>query len=427
MSRHTLSRLPEGVAHVFRIYQNVGSAFSPLQNNETAQYLHLGESRFHMLNRAKLSGSLNTSGPVFDSANFTPIMSQILAPVFDGPLRLEDDDISVENITQSSSQSPIVSERHRSIRHFTDYQAKVLLTFASAFSPYSVLPRANSAFKSFVWYQRLLLNSPIIFFLKQRQTLLSESSVLFRNHALEQLKSSISAISAPYNTSVQRDQRIRNYHLTDLVSTDIFKLATLAESKRRVPLEELSSSSFWKNFPLDNKLSQELLNAQKPVLVDTNNISQSPAVLNDIPNRFPMRKMLREIESIESIDQIKSVFPFDMVYNDIYILTIEHPILQENHSPVIELLEKLKDFEVIAVRVSSQISDMRDSVIGEESSIEEPTAKFDATYEELLQWAEEKHNQDNQRVSGIIPVLQKLGQWGFVKVEEGALGFTLFK
>ncbi|OVF09486.1 hypothetical protein A9F13_05g03036 [Clavispora lusitaniae] len=380
-----------------------------------------------MLNRAKLSGSLNTSGPVFDSANFTPIMSQILAPVFDGPLRLEDDDIPVENITQSSSQSLIVSERHRSIRHFTDYQAKVLSTFASAFSPYSVLPRANSAFKSFVWYQRLLLNSPIIFFLKQRQTLLSESSVLFRNHALESLKSSISAISAPYNTSVQRDQRIRNYHLTDLVSTDIFKLATLAESKRRVPLEELSSGSFWKNFPSDNRLSQELLNAQKPVLVDTNNIAQSPAVLNDIPNRFPMRKILRDIESIESINQIKGVFPFDMVYNDIYILTIEHPILQENHSPVIELLEKSKDFEVIAVRVSSQISDMRDSVIGEESSIEEPTAKFDATYEELLQWAEEKHNQDNQRVSGIIPVLQKLGQWGFVKVEEGALGFTLFK
>lgn len=427
MSRHTLSRLPEELLHVFRIYQNVSSHFLPASGSETLHRLRNSGPQYHMLNRAKLSGSLKTNGPVFNAADFSPLMAQIVAPLFSEPLVLEEKDVSAPQTDGTYLDRTIISDQNHSSKHFTKYQAKILSTFASYSSPLSLLPRANAALKSFYWYQKLLLNSPMIFFLKQKQSLFSESTCLGTNDSLASLKISLQKLSNTYRDSSQVDQRVRNYHLTDLATTDIFNLALLAEGKKGVDFDDLTGNSFWKGLPRDTRLSRILRETQKPVLVDERGIAQPGEILNLIPKNYPFRDLFQKLKGMDNVTEVKSIFPFDVDYNDIYLLTIERPVIMEDHTSLIELLERQKDFDIVAVRVSSSISGIGESDILEENITKDSIARFDATYEELLKWAERKHIELGMHASGIIPILQKLGHWGFVDVEESELGFTLFK
>lgn len=380
-----------------------------------------------MLNRAKLSGSLQTGGPVYNAADFTPLMAQIAAPMFTEPLLLETDDIPVTRRVDDYMDRAIVTDQRHTSKHFTSYQAKVISTFASCCSPYTSLPRVPSAIKSFYWYQKLLVNSPIIFFLKQRQTLFSESSFLGTDESLSSLKKEVKKISEAYNESSFGDQRVRNYHLTDLTTTDIFNLAVLAEGKKNVDIDDLVGNSFWKGVPRDIKLTRALRELQHPVLLDEKGLAQSNDILERIPENYPFRAMIPSLEGADNVAEFNSIFPYNVAYNDIYLLTIENPIIQEDHTSLIELLENQKEFEIVAVRVASSISGMGESVIREENNTKASIGRFDTTYEELLKWAEKRHEELGVHTSGIIPVLQKLGHWGFVDVDEGELGFTLFK
>lgn len=427
MSRHTLSRLPDELLHIFRIYQNASSQLLPAHGGRTSHSVKSSGPQYHMLNRAKLSGSLKTSGPVYNAADFSPIMAQIAAPIFSEPLVLEEDNISVPQHGHHYINSAIVSERNHTSKHFTEYQAKILSGFASACYPMLPLPRRRSSLKSFYWYQKLLVNSPIIFFLKQKQSLFSESSCLGTNEPLDILKNAVKALGSAYEDSALRDQRVRNYHLTDLVTTDIFKLAALAEGKSSVDIDDLTGNSFWKGLPLDTRLSRTLRETQAPVLVDERGVAQPDEILKLIPENYSFRKLTPKLKDLDNYGELKSIFPYDVAYNDIYLLTIEHPVIMEDHTSLIDLLERQKEFEIVAVRVSSSISGMGESDILEENNTKDSITRFDATYEELLKWAEKKHIEQGTHTSGTIPILQKLGHWGFVDVDESGLGFTLFR
>lgn len=380
-----------------------------------------------MFSRAKLSGSLKSTGPIFNAADFTPLMAQISATVFSKPLLLEKDEIATEQRNANYTNRPIVSDRHHTAKNFTSYHAKVLSTFASSCSPYRSVPDVSSAIKTFSWYQKLLQNSPMIFFLARKQNLFSESSILCSNEATVSLKKKLTILSKAYNGSSFVDQRARNYHLTDLITSDLFNLALLAEGIKDINVEDMTGTTFWKGFPLDTRLSRTLRNLQKPILIDEEGVSQKNEILKLIPKNYPFRAINSSLESIDSAVEVRDIFPFDVAYNDIFLLTIERLIVQEDHTSLLELLDNQDEFEIVAVRISASISGMGESEILEENNNPDPIARFDATYEELLKWAEKRHGDLSLHPSGIIPVLQKLGHWGFVDVDEAKLGFTLYK
>lgn len=396
MSRQTLSRIPKEINHIFKVYETASQVYRPYDDKLVSQFVDKTSLYYEMFNRRKL---LSTSGktPIFNPLDFPPVTRDIVLKVFELPLQLEKKltlplDPAGETRNDISEYQPIYSEWHKTAKNFSDYQARVLSQFASYYSPLKEATGPISQ-KSMDWYGKLLAHTPVIFFLRQKQRLMAESSLRGINYPLEALRSKLELVCTPYATDRNIDKRIRNYHLTNLVSTDIFKLA--------VAKETISGQND------EDKLCKYLCDLHKPEVLPGND--------QDIVTKYPLHQIESTLLETDAISRLPEIFPYDIKYNDLYMLTIERPVLRDNHHALLELVGNQEHFEVVAtrlLRVEALETELETEPEPETSTQDVPT------YEQLLKWAEKQHT--TTTLNHVTQILEQIGEWGLVAVEENS-------
>lgn len=341
MSSKTLGRLPEAVQHILRQYKHKSTALRRHQNPVVRKRIRQNTFEYDFFNRQRLRNGPLSGGLAYDPSDFAPMVNVVLAPLFEN----KEIDVSPDNLTSDQK-----------LKRHTDHFARLLTSLAAYYSPLESVPPVSHAIKSYRWYQKLLRETPIIFFLKQKQRLMAEATL----HSIN-----------PSARSFARDLQklksgVRSYHFTNLASTDLFKLAVFAQ--RPVAKDSLC----------------ELLHSTK-----------RPRILHNE----------KEIDLGQVTDSL-----YDIAYNDLYILTVEPAIVHHNHLPLIGLIQKHKDFQIAAVRLSLEI------VGAFEQQLPQPS---EPSYEQLLKKAKGESNTTAM-------LLEKLGQIGLVAVETGPAGAYVF-
>ena len=431
MSNYTLSRLPDHILHIFKIYERASNNALPYKNVRIKNYLQRTTPEYNNFQRQKLLTDKSEKGK-FNPNDFPPIISTLIKPIFEGSLDLgELENMRTEDIFKQHQDkkepretdnnevdfTPIISSASRTTKNFTDYQAQIASSFAAYFSPYRSVPKVNLIKNSFQWYQRLLNNTPIIFVLRQTNRLFSESSLSQVNKPLNDFKTAIMLLQNSF--ADESDKTIRNYHFTDLSTVDLFSLANKSQRhfQSDKDFEKLFASADWKTENnVNDKLSEALVANKSVELTDRsfNTVNVSP---HEIINKFPIHKVLKELE----YTNVREVFPYDIKYHDYHLLTIENPIIQDDHSKLLNILEAYKNsFEIISVRMG-----LNNQVINDFFSQKvhaSDTVSTSKSYDELLQIAKSRHDEAGQKrseISSIDTLMKRLGEFGLVRVEEG--------
>lgn len=420
MSHRTLRRISPELQYILKVHEIASQSLATYGNVTVRRYMEKSNAHHPMFSRDKL----RLSGVDSDSYNvkdFSPVVSKIIAPIFKGTSGLGGlESLSTDDLLHpkflAEEDAAIVSERNHSVKNKSDHLAKVMTSFASACSPSEAVPPVTSATKSFHWYRKLLSDTPVIIFLKQKQRLLSDSNLHAFNRPLSVLTDELNSLTAQYKNNESLDKRIRNYHLTDLNSIDIFELAVSSEGQ---PNGEITDPEYWSLMAKpDDKLCRKLVECATPRIVDADGHERGSQILEEMKEHFPLRSVHTDIECLAHVADIHTVFPYDVLYSDLFMLTIEAPVLAEDHIPLLNLIEAQTDFETVAVRISTE-----NGVLSRLSNLNE-TPDHDnspSTYEKLLAVAENQHSRQEETRSGNA-FLEKLGQLGMVEVEEGRSG-----
>lgn len=430
MSNYTLSRLPDHILHIFKIYERASNNLLPYKNVRIKNYLQRTTPEYYNFQRNKLLTNNSENGK-FNPNDFPPIISTLIKPIFEGPLELgglenmRTEDIFKQDQNKKDTKetndnisefTPIISTASRTTKNFTDYQAQIAGSFAAYFNPYHSVPNVKLIKNSFQWYQRLLNNTPIFFVLRQTNRLFSEASLSQVNKPLNDFRKALSLLQNSFPDG--SDKSIRNYHFTDLSTVDIFSLANKSQRyfQSDKDFDKLFETTDWKTQNnVHDKLSEALLANKTVELTDKsfNAVNVSP---HEIISQYPLRKVLKELEYAS----VREVFPYDVKYHDYHLLTIESPIIQEDHSDLLNILDAHKDsFEIISVRLGLNnqiINDFFSHKVHASDSV-----SSSKSYDELLQIA--KSNHDNigheNEASSIDALMKRLGESGLVRVEEG--------
>lgn len=430
MSNYTLSRLPDHILHIFKIYERASNNALPYKNTRIKNYLQRTTPEYYNFQRNKLLTDNYEIGK-FNPNDFPPIISTLIKPIFEGPLELGGlENMRTEDIFKQHQDkkgpretedniadfTPIISSASRTAKNFTDYQAQIASSFAAYFSPYRSVPQVNLIKNSFQWYQRLLNNTPIIFVLRQTNRLFSEASLSQVNKPLNDFKRAISLLLNSF--ADESDKSIRNYHFTDLSTVDLFSLANKSQRhfQSDKDFDRLFATADWRTQNnVRDKLSEALLANKSVELTDQsfNAVNVSP---HEIISKFPLHKVLKELE----YTNVREAFPYDIKYHDYHLLTIENPIIQEDHSELLNILDAYKDsFEIISVRMGLNNQNIADFFSHNVHASDVPTSK---SYDELLQIAKSKHDEAGQKkneISSIDTLMKRLGESGLIRVEEG--------
>lgn len=415
MSRHLLSRIPPNVRDVFRFYECMSKAIRGGRNTEINDYLRRSNPATFMEHYWRMNVT-NEQSKIYNAADFPPLIGQIVAPIFQDqyseavPALMDEDHFN----------DPFISSRNHSFKHFTDHQARTLLSFASSLSPYRQVPPAKSTVNSFRWYQRLLRTAPIIFFLKQKQTLMSESSLLSRNPLYEKLRVGVADLVAKYSNSEEYIKRTKNYYLTDLASSDLFRLALLS-CKNGAQNSTMRCIS-----PNQDKICDEISRLQRPKVIDRKGEEVDQITLETFLHNNPPSAVSHKLAGLSEINDVHALFPYDIAYNDVYLLTIELPVIEDNHEDLLHFIHSQTEFDVFAVRVSSNfpMSKPFESSLKNSNNVAQ---NINATYEDLLHWAEKQRENGHMRHTGSSILLQTIGEWGLVEVSESADSLWLTK
>lgn len=431
MSNYTLSRLPDHILHIFKIYERASNNALPYKNARIKNYLQRTTPEYYNFQRNKLLTDNSGIGK-FNPNDFPPIISTLIKPIFEGPLELgglenmrtedifkqhQDKKVARETDDNISDFTPIISSASRTTKNFSDYQAQIASSFAAYFRPYRSVPNVNLIKNSFQWYQRLLNNTPIIFVLRQTNRLFSESSLSQVNKPLNDFKRAVSLLQN--NFADESDKNIRNYHFTDLSTVDLFSLANKSQRhfQSDKDFDSLFATADWKTQNnVHDKLSEALLANKSVEMTDQsfNTVNVSP---HEIISKFPLHKVLKELE----YTNVREAFPYDIKYHDYHLLTIENPIMQEDHSELLNILDTYKDsFEIISVRMGLNNQTINDFFSHNIHSSD--TISTSESYDELLEIAKSKHDgagKKKSELSSIDTLMKRLGESGLIRVEEG--------
>lgn len=413
MSRHILSRIPPKLRDIFRVYECLSKAYRNAQIMEIKDHLRNTGPAMFMQHLWRMNVT-NEHDKIHNSADFPPLISELISPLFE-----ERESKSLKVYFNDLDSGSLISSRNHSFKHFTDYQAKILLNFASALSPYTHVPQARSTINSFRWYKRLLANTPMIFFLKQKQKLMSEHSLLSCNPPYEMLRAGITELSGKYSNSEDYVKRTKNYYFTDLASSDLFRIA-LASSEDSY-LHSLGSKMSYSN----DKLCEQISVLQKPLVVDKHGVEVEEDELAAFMDTLPRTSLADEVAKINIFDDVHGFFPYDVVYNDVYMITIEPPIIEDRHDELLQFIRSQDDFDVFAIRLSSRfpLSKPFEQLLTNTNNM---TKNFNATYEDLLTWAQTHHESENSKESGVSHLIRTIGEWGLVEVAESSDGDSLY-
>lgn len=335
---------------------------------------------------------------LFNSADFPPMIGELVAPIFGSHNESEHHPFSANRNSHKSS----VSCRNHSFKHFTDNQAKILLSFASTLNPYHQVPSVKHLVKSFEWYKRTLTQAPVILFLAQKQELMSENSLYSINPSFETLRNGIARLASEYS---EPGAHRHSYHLADLTTSDIFRLA----------LSSISKSHGAPSLDGD-KLYEQILKRQIPKVLDCQHEELPISSLGSLLQQYPVTYFNEKFSKVNEPKEAHELFLSSVAYQDIYMLSIEYPVIEETHRELLKFIESQSDFEVFAVRLTSEFPFVESTSSGE---VEDATRNINATYDDLMKWVHIRHKKDRE-LSGPSELMRAFGNWGLVEVSEAA-------
>lgn len=460
MSKHTITRIPQDILHLFRIYELSSNLIIPFKNDNVKNYLKKSDTQYNFFRKYKLiNQQANENESFINPKDFAPLIGQLIQPIFKGDSlnlnKLENyktneifndkfktvSEFDTEPIFEELN-SAIISNSNLSTKNFTDFQASILTTLATFFHPYNKLPNNIRYSNIFNWYRKLIKTTPIIIFFKEKHKLFSDSSLAQINKPLNDLNRDLNELTRlkfldNKNFESGDDKLIRNYHLTDLSTSDILSLAIKSEALMDNNGDDLSNltKNHWRQINQTNDSLCDLLIKEQSIdiLDEFNQIidlrETKNGNLNEIITRYPIHEMRNELN--EGLTYIKDLLPYDLAYSTFHILSIELPIIEENHEQLLNLLEKKKhldNFEIISVRLSLDnelINDFFQSDLINQTGVK--VKESGGNYEELLKSVELKNDQsDNDTIAAmtkssdnINSFIKKLGQLGLTTVDEG--------
>lgn len=418
MSKHTIARIPGDVLEIFKIFLHASRHFSALEDVKVFNHVRQSSVRNQIVHRSRLLGFDHSKDPLdhfantHDVRNFSPILNRMISPIFDRRPRGERKFIFLR-IMAPNDEDPLL--RVKSGRNFTNRQAQILTGFASFYSPtYSIASNSISSL-SYQWFRRAIRHTPLIIFLKQSHSLLGTESLLEADPFVDLLQSKLDDLRARYNEFEDPRKRSRNYHLTNLSQIDIFGLALGVVQVREHIRAKLGIIEPSKG--INDDLYKSLWKQFEPrIFCDTMQPMESgdPKV-SDALNSMDLDAVKREISQLLDPSEVQSLVPLDLRFNQIYMLTIEPSIIEDNHLGLIKALESIPELEIVAARLSrSWLPSLGAADKGRNGS----------TYDDLIQSAKSSRAEGD----GLAEVLRALASLGLVKVEETAgAGYALLR
>lgn len=430
MSKYTWERIPTALEHAVHIYQTTCQRQIPYPDTLVHNFVKKSSDSYRYFHRNKLLGPEESS---INAEDFNPMVAKVLAPLIKDPIRLQGiEALSVEEIMAQAGfemrpLEPLISQKPKSVRNTSNFLANILSSFASTCSPLQALPPNKGAMNSFFWYRKLLASTPIIIFLRQKQRLFAETTILQQNLPYEKLRKDLDSLTHQYRNSSLSNQKIRNYYFTNLATPDLFRLASLSQD---INSAKWNDKNFWLNLQKSDPLSDELMDTQKPHIIGYDKTKPELA-LNDksIPRSYPLPELQKKILRQEETPELRSLFPYDVHYSDLYILTIEEPILQEDHEKLLDVLEQNQDMEIIAARLMLYFPDITNSLLdaSRKSSVRKGIRSQNMNYDELLKMAQETRHEEAQKDNKnfMSNFFERLGRLGLVYVEDGSAKNTI--
>lgn len=208
------------------------------------------------------------------------------------------------------------------------------------------------------WFTRLLRHTPVVFVLKERQQLFSDTSLAQINQPWIDLRKKVYELSKSFGTED------RTYHATELTYVDLLRLAESQEGmkeneviKEKLELkeeedvkEEIDVKEFQENDQTHlNRslcpLSQCVADHQDIFYTDENgNVVPTEEVEDFVKGDYGM--LLKKVNR----NPVHDVFPFDVNYNEFFLVTIEEPLVAQDHTALMKVLRE-SGMELVAARM----------------------------------------------------------------------------
>lgn len=417
MSKHTIARIPGDVLKIFEVFIHASQHFSALEDIKVVNHVRQSSVKNQIIHRTRLLGFEHSKDPfgnfayTHDIRNFSPILNRLIAPIFDRRPRGERQFI-FQRIVAPTVEDPLL--RVKSGRNFTDRQAQILTSFASYYSPaYSISSKSVSGL-SYQWYRRAIRDTPLIIFLKQGKSLLGPDTLLEVDPSIELLQGKLDDLKARYFEIEDPRKRSRNYHLTNLSQIDIFGLASgVVQSREHIQ----AKLGIEQSKRINDDLYRSLWAQFEPHIVDASIhfMKSGDPKVSDALKAMDLEEVKRKISQLLDPSEVRSLFHLDIRFNQIYMLTIEPSIIEDNHHGLMKALESIPELDILGARLSrSWLPSLVKADKGDNGN----------TYDELVQSAKSSRAEGG----GLGEVLRALASLGLVKVEETAgAGYALLK
>lgn len=381
MSQITVNRLPSHIKQLFNVYKRC---------HDYMESINSFRIKHHLLKLSSHHSSFTNSNIIhntldLNTSDYPPLKKSLIQPMFLQPLdpieSLSVDEILRPKYKQMCLPRRIPSSRTTAVARYTPYHANLLKSFAAYYSPNLSVPATASHKNIFTWFRRLLDNTPIIVFLRQENRLFSDSCMNQLNLPLNQLHDKIKVLDQQYNTT-------RSYHLTSLVDFDLLELAIKSDA-------DFTSSQSQGQDPFTS-VPWALYIDHSNVLCDELKLAKGIQVLENeqLVNEFQHLENydLHQVYKDMEVNPVRDVFPYDVSFHDLFILTVEKPVLELDHRQLMNILDGAEGFEIFAVLFNT-----KDPVITEsfESHIGNLVKKdSNYNYEDLLKIAKSTHRHE---------------------------------
>jgi hypothetical protein len=393
MSKRELAKLPLHIYSMLKVYETASNVMMKTYSNASVKnFLHKTSDGYTSFQNYKLlrSNTVNTG-------DFAYIVGDSIGLIFETPLKLGHlESLKTQelfNVKTPSTDFPdsIASSYRRTAKQLTDFEANIIKTLGSHYNPKRSVPRVESIQNSYKWYTKLLQQTPVFFVLRKHNRLYSESFLLQIDKPYTDFKQKVATLGNTFRHA-KEETAVRNYHFTNLTTTDLFKLA-IKDKTPETPTQP----------PTKDKLI-ELLDAKDEITFTNTSMDEitEQEVIN-YTNEQPLSSILSRLSESE----INQVFPYDLNFTNYYLLCIEDDVLQNNHDELFDAIED-SEFELIAGRFS-----LLNPHINDFFHRDLPAKSGTKNYSQMLEMAQNKPDDH------INDIMKRVGGFGLVSVEQG--------
>lgn len=405
MSKPTFRKLPRHVQKMLLVYGEACKKGTGMHPRQFEVHINRSSDAYRAFARHKLAGQ----GTRFHKDDFPALVARSLEPVF-GTLLITDplDSVSVDDLFVSSSDETISGSAGLTWQKTSDFQSSMMTSLASSQKPIRWIPRYEHGQRQVQWFLKLVRNTPVVIFLRQRHRLFSQASLYRLNMPLLDLKEGVRRLAAKHGL----DGGLRTYHLTELTRVDLLEVAIKAG---------------------------RLINDGSPIGAQIENLAGTPVLLrpdllcqnlhrnrNVATVRLGDRKEMEDVTKIEktSLTRIRNalqnghavtdVFPYDLDYCTYHMVTIEDDVLAANHEALFGLLAS-SDLEVMAASLR-----LDNQVMGDFMEQRLSTTQIkDMDYDAMLKYAKTHGKRPGVTPSNSDTIADHLGRLGLTQVKRG--------